>query len=207
MKESKGGHSEKDLLILSSQHDRRAFTQLFHIHKHKLYSFLLRLTGSTEMAEDVTQDVFLRMWENRSRLPGIENFDSYIFRTARNRCITVFKRAAMEAAILMEAQYTTPSWNRVTDDAVVEKELREKLRSLLEKLPPQQKLVYTLSREYGLKYEEIGRRLDISPATVKNHMVQALRTLREQFRLRSDSVSFFLALLFLAALENNFPCH
>lgn len=206
MNELRGGHSEKELMMLSSQHDRRAFTQLFHIHKHKLYSFLIRLTGSTEMAEDITQDVFLRMWQNRSRLPEIERFDSYIFRTAHNRCITVFKRAAIEASILAETQYTAGAPSRVTEDAVIEKELRERLAALLEKLPPQQKLVYTLSREYGLKYEEIGRRLNISSGTVKNHMVQALRTLREQFRSYSDSVSFFLVLLLLAA-KNNFPFH
>lgn len=190
-------HSEKALLLLSSKGDRYAFTQLFHLYKHKLYSFLLRLTGSPQMAEDIIQDIFIKIWTRKEQLNEVEKFGSYLFRMAQNQSINAFRKMAAETLALSHIQSATDQ--NSTDCYLYEKETTALLHQALSRLSAQQKLVYTLSREEGLKYEEIAHRLNLSPSTVKNHMIAALRTLRETFNARPDVVGTLLVLLSVAS--------
>jgi len=186
----------KELLLLSSRGDTDAFTRLFHLHKHKLYSFLLRLTGSPQMSEDIIQDIFTKIWMQRQQLPAIEKFGSYLFRMAQNHSINAFKKMAVETLALSALQPVGE--HNTTDTYLSEKETTALLQQALSRLSTQQKLVYTLSREEGLKYEEIAHRLNVSPSTVKNHMIIALRTLRETFNARPDMVGLLVILVFIA---------
>jgi RNA polymerase sigma-70 factor (ECF subfamily) len=78
-------HTETALLHAAALGDQSAFAQLFMQSRHKLFSFLMRLTNSPEMTEDVIQDIFMKLWRNRASLPNIENFSSYLFRMAQNQ--------------------------------------------------------------------------------------------------------------------------
>ncbi|CAL1518953.1 RNA polymerase sigma-70 factor [Chitinophaga sp. MM2321] len=169
---------EKELLQQSAKGSEASFTRLFCIYKHKLYSFLLRSTGSSEMTEDIIQDVFLKLWKDRENLVNIEQFGGYIYRMAQNRVINAFRRMAKETLILAELKVPA-SVDAAAEDNLSAREVREQLETALEKLSPKQKLVYTLSREHGLKHDEIARHLNISPSTVNNHMIEALRTIRK----------------------------
>ncbi len=185
------GHNDKELLYLSSKGDQAAFTTLFHQHKNKLFSFILRITKSSPLTEDLIQDIFYTLWKNRATLTGINDFDRYLFRMAQNRCINSFRQTLRDHTLLTTLSDKTVAENS-PEQKLSEKEIRERLQQVLSGLPVQQKLVYTLSREYGLKYHEIARELNISPSTVKNHMAQALKTLRNQFALHRDLVSLSL---------------
>ena len=72
--------TERDLLLLSSTGDAQAFTEIFHRYKHKLFGAMVRLTGSAEQAEDIVQEVFMKLWDDRARLPEIENINFVIKR-------------------------------------------------------------------------------------------------------------------------------
>jgi len=189
-------YEEGTLLREAAGGSESAFTELFHYYKDKLYSFLLRLTESPEMAEDVIQDIFLKLWKSRAGLTGIDNFGSYIFRMAQNQCLTHFKRVARETLILAELQReaTVPD----TENTEALRAMQQKLEAVVAQLPPQQRLIYTLSREQGLKHEEIARRLAISPSTVKNHMIQALSSIRKELAPYARTGAFvtcFIALI------------
>lgn len=191
-------YDEYLLLQKAANGSEMAFTELFYHYKDKLYSFLYGLTGSPEMTEDVIQDTFLKLWKNRTGLKEIDNFSGYIFRMVRNQCLTYFKRAAKETLILAQLQKEVPIPGPDPDHDRISLDIRQKLDEVVSQLPTQQKLVYTLSREQGLKYEEIARQLDISPATVKNHMIKALSSIREQLSPYARSsiwVPCFLAII------------
>lgn len=184
----KSVHTEKDLLLLSAGGSQAAFTELYNLNKDRLYSFVLSLTKSEEQALDVVHDVFMRLWINRAQLVNIENFCSYIYRSAQNQILNSFKRAMNEAAILSLINPDV-SQNNVEENLNY-KVLEERLAAIIEKLPPQQRLVYTLSREQGLRHEDIAKQLLISPSTVKNHMVQALKTIKAILKndLKTDHI-------------------
>ncbi|MBO9727336.1 MAG: RNA polymerase sigma-70 factor [Chitinophaga sp.] len=180
---------EQRLLQLAAAGHEEAFTRLFHGHKHKLYSFLLRLTNSPEMSEDVIQDVFLKLWKDRQQLLHIEQFGGYIYRMAQHQVLNAFRRMAKETLILAEINKLHLTAHDNAEDHLQVQEVRARLNKALDKLPPKQKLVYTLSRDQGLKHDEIARHLNISPATVNNHMIAALRTIREQLGIHLQSAT------------------
>ncbi|RPD41404.1 RNA polymerase sigma factor [Chitinophaga barathri] len=185
-------NNETELIQHAAAGDAMAFAALFRLYKDKLYGFLLRATGSPEMAEDVVQDIFLRLWKHREKLPEITRFDAYIFQMARNQVINSLKRMAKETLILDELVKTGVAVRIDAEDRLNVQEVNKHLLSALEKLTPRQKLVYTLSRDKGLKHEEIARFLDISPSTVNNHLIEALRLIRQQLSARPEAFTIFI---------------
>ncbi|WP_295121381.1 RNA polymerase sigma factor [uncultured Chitinophaga sp.] len=170
--------SEKELLRQAAEGNQASFSSLFHTYKHKLYGVLLRMTDSAEMTEDIIQDVFLKLWKNREELPAIEHFSAYLFRMAQNQALNAFKRRAREYQYIASLQ--EPITGAEAETNISLQEVKAKLESAVQQLPPKQKQVFTLSRDKGLKHEEIAREMNISPATVNNHMIEALRSLRKQ---------------------------
>ncbi len=188
-------HNEKELLLLASQADQGAFTTLFHLYKNKLYAYVLRLTESEMLAEDIVQDVFMKLWNDHHSLNTIDNFGSYLFRMSKNQVINHFKRMAHETLIMAELFHQNPVGHNETQEIVALNEVEKILGDILEKLPPQQKTVYHLSREEGRSHDEIANLLKISPNTVKNHIVQAMSTIRTQLRKHADTMLLVAAII------------
>lgn len=183
---------EKEWLEMAAGGDELAFTHLFHAYKFKLYGFISKLTGSPATAEDVVQDVFLKLWKDRKSLRDVESFGSYLFRMAQNHAINGFRKMAREVDMLKEMNTGDLPAHSTPQSHIALKETREILHRAIEQLPPRQKAIYLLSREEGVKHEEIARRLRITTGTVKNHMIQALRTLREQLSQHPHSLEILL---------------
>lgn len=173
--------TDKQLLSLLQNGDKEAFTTLFEAYRDKLYSFILHLSGSSEIAGDVLQDVFLKIWHDRYSLGDITNFNAYLFRMAQNRAVNLLLRRSKELLILKEIGYKQTKSIDI-EEVFAEHEVQELLRKAMEQLPQQQRRVFELSRQEGLKYKEIAVCLGISTSTVRNHMVHALKTIREFVR-------------------------
>ncbi|WP_165940050.1 RNA polymerase sigma factor [Dyadobacter psychrotolerans] len=191
-------NNERALLVRSSESDENAFAALFHLYKHKLYAYLLRLTESEMLSEDIVQDVFMKLWNDRSSLSEIDSFGSYLFRMSKNHVINHFRRMSHETLIIAEMFQLNDSAHNETQDMIALKETEKILGEIIEKLPAQQKAVYQLSRQDGKSHDEIANLLKISPNTVKNHIVQAMSTIRTQLRRHSDTL---LILAGIAALK------
>ncbi|MHA4738962.1 RNA polymerase sigma factor [Dyadobacter sp. MSC1_007] len=189
--------SDKYLVLSAAQGSQAAFVALFHRYKNKLYGYTLRLTGSEMLAEDIVQDVFMKLWADHASLASIDNFGSYLFRMSRNHVLNHFKRMAHETAIVSEMFRDGEQGNNNAHDMLAAKEVEQVLQSVVETLPPQQRAVYLLSREEGKSHEEIADLLKISPNTVKNHIVQAMATIRAQVRRHADSLLVAAMLLSL----------
>jgi len=173
-------YREKELLIQSAEGSEQAFAELFHLHRNRLFTFLMRLTGAPEQTEDVIQDIFLKLWVHKDQLPAIEQFSSYLFRMAQNQVLTSFRRTAKETQILAQLKRDVLGTNQAIGQENLElTEVKKLLDAAISQLPNQQKLIFRLSRETGLKQEEIAEQLHISPHTVRNHMALALKAIRE----------------------------
>ena len=187
--------NEKELLRLASRSDTAAFTAIFHHYKHKLYSYTFRLTGSSQLSEDIVQDVFMKLWKDHELLAGVDNFGGYLFKMSKNHVVNHFKRIAHETLIMAEILHYLPTEYNNTQEIIDVNEAQGILNEIVEKLPAQQKAVYNLSREKGLSHEEIAKILAISPNTVKNHIVQAMATIRTQLRLHANMILILIATL------------
>lgn len=180
--------------------NEQAFAQLFKMHYNQLGDFIFRITESKQITQEIVQDVFLKIWINRSSLATIESFKAYLMVVARNHAYNCLKQIAREKSrqkqwadtVLLQA--VTKELETVPGhDAADRGKLLEEAVALL---PPQQKNVYLLSRQEGISHEGIAKRLNISHGTVKKHMVLALRFLKNHLRTNSNLLILFITTSF-----------
>lgn len=168
--------TETNLLRQLTEGNQSAFTELFHAYRDKLFSFLLRICSSPQQAEDIVQDVFLKIWTMRADLLEIRDFEPYLYRMSHNHAVNMLRKNARESAFRSKMQ-ALPSLG-LPEQEMNRKETEATIRHAIEGLTKQQKQVFILSREQGLNQKEISEKLEITIPTVKSHMTQALRFLR-----------------------------
>lgn len=171
----------KNLLDRLSKNDEHAFRLIFHAFSDKVYSFSFRLTRSQETAEEMVQEVFLKVWINRASLAAVDNFNGYLYTVTRNLAFNILKRLSIEEKAKHTLQREFADKHSDTEETVIHRDYQQLLNRAISHLPPQQRVVYSLCHQEGLRYEEVAQRLKISRLTVKTHMQQALRTLKSQF--------------------------
>lgn len=168
-----------DLLARLQDGDEAAFSILFYAFKDKLYSFLLDFTKSPAIAEDMVQNTFLTIWHDRKKMKEINSLDAYIFRMAKNMAIDHMRKYARETYPLeLFLQDNIAGHGLDPHHEFINKELSDKIMEAINTLPPQQKKVYLLHHEEGLKHEEIAQLLQLSPSTIRNHLMRANSSLR-----------------------------
>jgi RNA polymerase sigma-70 factor (family 1) len=181
-------HSQDDseirLLTAISKGDERSFEQLYNIYKDRIYSISLRLCMSSSVAEDMVQEIFLKLWINREKLDQVEHFRAYFYSIARNHIIRALKTIDRTAnPILYNAEPIDPS---AADFRLLDNEYQNIVRNAICSLSPQQAKVYYLSRESGLKRNEIAVQMGISSDTVKTHLSQAIKNIRAFCLIHSE---------------------
>ncbi len=161
-----------------------------------LKTYLLKLSRSKETAEDIVHDVFLELWKNREQLTGIEQFKPYLFRAVHNRAHRSFERQAKESLILHELlkeQGLAVAFEG--EDRITSEEVRKFIRQAVDKLTPQQKKIFLLSRHEGLSHAAIAQRLGVNSQTVSNHLSDALRFLRNEIDAAYGSYAIAIIVL------------
>jgi RNA polymerase sigma-70 factor (family 1) len=160
--------------------DADAFCQLFDLYRRRIYTYILKITSSPEIAENAIQDIFLKIWQNREKLRHVENFNAYLHRMAQNYAYSGFRSMAKEELTITELKRVALPQAPHPEQILLSKEIRGRIHDLVCQLSPQQRAVFLMNREEGMKYEEIAKQLHISVLTVKKHMSIALRILREE---------------------------
>jgi len=192
-------YNEESLLIRITEGDSNAFNILFHQNKNKVYTYAIKVLQSELYAEEVVQDVFMKIWINREALLGIDNFGGYLRIMTRNHALTALKKIALENQINSSKFKNWSEAHSDTENNITFRETRVILDKAIDHLTPQQKVIYTLCHEQGLKYNEVAQKLNISPLTVKTHMGNALQSIR-RFLLKNADIA---SLIVFIMLKNN----
>jgi RNA polymerase sigma-70 factor (ECF subfamily) len=163
--------------------DERALEQIFRAYYEGLVGFVRRYVKTTEIAEELVQDLFLKMWSRRGSLGEIDSVKTYLFRAARNTALNHLRRRKLEHEWLeKEGTTITEEQTQEGDETVAESELASAVRAAVDRLPPRCREVFMLSRDGGLTYGEIAKSLGISIKTVETQMGRALKALRESLK-------------------------
>lgn len=157
--------------------DEFAFRVFFDQYKNRFYAVVLKMTRSDTVAQEMVQDIFLKIWQNRTSLATLENPDAYFFTTLYRLVYKYYKKLSMERRLLKLIS-ESPHFQNITDETVLAQESEKLINQAVAKLPPQQQLVFKLSKQDGLSREQIAEQLHISPHTVRNHMAEAIRFIR-----------------------------
>lgn len=154
------------------------FKGLFDNYKDRVYGYVLKICRSPYAAEEITQEIFMKLWFCRDLLHEIENPDAYIFRMAKNKTLNYLRQAKHDEKLLQQLQQQMKTEENDADQKAVMADYERLLREALALVSPQRRQVYQLSRIQGLSYDEIAAHLQLSRNTVRNHLVEALRFIR-----------------------------
>lgn len=175
-----------ELLKSVAEGSESAFKQVYDYYFPKIQTFAFRVLHDNELAQEVAQEVMLELWQMGSDLKTILNLDAFLKTLTKRRTIDAWRRLQTKRAAEQAVWAGWKESNEETEEHVILNETRQIIEEAIHLLPPQQRTVYQLCQQEGLKYEEAARRLDIAPGTVQTHMKLALRFLRSYLRQHVD---------------------
>ncbi|MCC8424575.1 RNA polymerase sigma factor [Mucilaginibacter sp. UR6-11] len=185
---------EKELVSLLKKGDRLAFEHLYHNYKHRLYGNLRKILKSDSAAQELLQQLFVKIWENRLSLDPDKVFKAYLFSIAENLAYDFFRKAARDKNLEARLMTVATEGYSYIEEALYRKESVAILNRAVASLPPQRRHVFTLCKLEGKTYEEVSVELGISTSTINDHIVKGTRSVKEYLFLSKD-----FALLLLSA--------
>ncbi|MGA6118196.1 RNA polymerase sigma factor [Sphingobacterium anhuiense] len=171
--------NENDLLQRLIDGDHAAFETIYHHYKQQLAVNLLKLLKDDDLATDALQDLFTRVWKNRTSIDVNQSFKAYLYRIAKNLVIDYYRKAAHDRT-LYDLLLQTADWYSPIEEQLIKKENKEIFTSLLNKLPLQQRRAFELHKLNGKSYKEIAEIMGITPTTINKHIYQASQSIKEQ---------------------------
>ena len=189
---------EKELLIHLRNSDKEAFDEIYNRYYLKLRSYVLKFVKVSQYAEDIVQDAFLKIWEIRESIDPEKHFSGYLFTITKNLIFKFFKLAANNTDVLNEIVISTVPQEIEEGNIVEWKELANEIQKAIQMLPAKRKEVFLLCKEEQMSYDEVSEKLGISRNTIKEHMVLAMKFIKNYLKSRalyfSQTAFFFLFL-------------
>lgn len=179
---------EHILLRKLREGDTEALDILYLRYAAKVRDFAFRLLGDSVEAEDITHDIFLRVWEQRKTVGNVMSFKGYLFRMTRNAIFNAFKHRQVESKYQAQAVADRTEVPGDTDDRVSTNDLMEMIDLAVSNMPEQRRKVFCMSRYENMSYNDIAEALNISPKTVQYHISGALAELRKLL----SAIAFFV---------------
>jgi RNA polymerase sigma-70 factor (ECF subfamily) len=173
-------YSDEKLMQEIRADNMYAFDALYVKYCKRVYKFAYSILKTREETENLMQDVFLNLWENRHKVEKDSSVKSYIFTITYHSAISVIRKKARESEFVLYLKSVQKIDEEPVDVVLEYTELKNKVDEIINALPKRQKEVYQLHKVEALKYNEIAERLHISVNTIENHMSRALKAIREK---------------------------
>jgi RNA polymerase sigma-70 factor (ECF subfamily) len=159
--------------------NEQSFEQVYKCFYKKLYQFAFAIVKQRMAAEEIAEDVFIKIWQNKSKLPQVQNLKVYLYTAIKNTALNYLSKQAIENLtepfnnidVQLNHAVTTP------EQIMITAEMHKKVREAVETLPPKCKMIFKLIREDGLKYKEVAEILNISVNTIDAQMAIAVKKL------------------------------
>ncbi|MCK9344166.1 MAG: RNA polymerase sigma-70 factor [Massilibacteroides sp.] len=172
----------KGLINRIKQGDERAFSILYHQYSHTVFNFCQLYMRSQADAEEVVQEVFVKVWESRAFIREDQSFKGFLFMVTRNLIFDKFrKRQRQETFELTVLQAMEEGYD--IEDEIEASDLSQYIDTLITNLPPRCQEIFNLSRKKHLTHKEIAVQLDLSEKTIENQITKALKFLRKNLLL------------------------
>lgn len=171
--------------------DKPLFERLFKAHFVHLCNFAYQYIQDSDSAKDITQKVFINLWESREKIDPQKALKSYLFTSVRNRCLNYIRDQKKYRSHVLDIEIADLEIGFEEGDSGIS-ELEERIEAALNALPEKCRQVFEMSRYKNMKYKDIAEELEVSVKTVEAHMSKALKSLREQLK---DVVSLLIWVL------------
>ncbi len=195
---SYGNHILNNEVNLSSllhrlkQGDERAFSKIYDHFSRSLYRKILRLVNDDEVAQELLQELFLKVWVKRESINPEQSFWPYLYEGAKWLVYKHYRRIAYNKRLLDHLIITTVPHDTNAEELLIDQETQELLIQAIEHLPPQRKQVFKLCKFEGKSYQEVAEMLGISTSTISNQIVAANKSVKEYFLLNNNLIVLFI---------------
>ena len=174
--------------------DKKALDELYNYYYPRLYAFSKRFLKVEDDINDILQDVFIKLWENRKNIKNVETFNAWIFTITKNTVVSYFRERIKLTEFESRVREMASTEGYLTDTTAEYEDIKEKVGQLIEKLPEKRKQIFKLSREQGLSNKEIAAEMGISVKTVEDHIMHAIRFLKDNLKALDIITLLYLAL-------------
>lgn len=195
---------EKTLVLDLLDNSELAFCQLYALYKDRLITFAMKFVKSREIAEDVFQDAFISVWQNRRFLNPNMPFGPYIYTIVKNRILNLLTNLDRERELMKILSSQAVETGNDIENQLADMEITQLLNKAITKLTPQQKRIFSMSRHEMKSHKEIAKSLNISVYTVQQHISASLKIIRSYLQKHGDGCITECALLFLCLTNPSF---
>lgn len=192
------GLNDRELISLLQQDDEGALRPIYDNYIRQLHYFILRTAKSRQLAEDVVQDVFIKVWDNRMQIDSEQPFKPYLYTIAKRHLLNLLKRVQHEAYIVEEMRKNTSPVENTTDMTIDFQESNVAITEAIDKLPSQCREVFLRCKIKGQSYRQAAEELGITEGTVNSQMVKALRSIRMHMQLKNTLGAILLVLNYMS---------
>src|SRR5829696_506494 len=186
---------ERELVVALGKGSEQAFQRIYQLYSPRLFGRLLKLLKSETQAQEILQEVFIKLWEHRYSLDADKSFRSFLFKIAENKVYDFFRKAARDKTLEASLVALSTSNHNSMEDYLLAEENLQLLQKAVQSLPPQRQQVFRLCKLEGKSYKEVGELLHISLSTISDHIVKATKTIKEYIDQHPPSLVFFALLL------------
>lgn len=175
--------------------DQQTFEQVYNHYSSQVYRLAFRFLKDKAQSEEIVQETFIKLWLNRHKLDVSGNLWLYLYVIAKRLSLNELRKISQSEELSAQLLLNITEAHNHTEEEILAADMEKFTESVLNKLPNQQQTIFRLSRVEGLTHQQIAEKLGISPNTVKNHMVEALKNIKNQ--LKDTELVYFMALIFL----------
>ena len=183
----------------------QAFAQIYDQFSRPLYRNILYLVKDEDIAEELLQDLFLKLWLKREHIDPNRKWLSYLYESANRMVIDHFRKIAKDQRMINHLILTTVDHVTNAEDKLIDQETHALLAKAIEHLPPQRKLVFKLCKMEGKSHKEVAELLGISTHTISNQIKAANKSLKEFFLLDNSLAVLFIASVLIALIAESSP--
>jgi RNA polymerase sigma-70 factor (ECF subfamily) len=192
--------SVSDLVTALRTGSEPAFRELFNRYAGKVFRYVMRFVPAEPVAEELMQDVFMKVWNYRENLDAAQSFNNFLFRITKNHILNYLRDTQRDVALNKEYRLSLSSFHNAVEESLIHEEYIALANKAISLLPDKRRSIFIMSRLEGKSYEQIAQALDISKDTVRLQMIKSIKSIREYLRLHVDvpigmtilGVAFFL---------------
>ena len=172
--------------------NEQCLAELYKVFSKRLHHFARVITRSPEVAEEIVEDVFVKLWSNRHRINEVENLTVYLYVAVKNRSLNAISQKATELIKAPFDDLDIEAGQVVTDpyNLLVTAEMMKRMQQAVDNLPPRCKMIFKLVREDGLKHREVAEILNISINTVDVQMAIAIKKICAELQINRTVKGF-----------------
>lgn len=189
-----GDSYQHELLERLRQGDEPAFNLLYKAYSKPLYLRIMRMVKNKDTADELLQELFIKLWNSREKIDSQKSFQSYMYTIAQHMVYNYFRKVVRNEALINSLLQDAADHYLSSDTLLEDKQTAQLLQDAIDQLSPQRKQVFNLCKVEGKSYEEAARIMGISTATVNSHMTRAIQSIKEYVLKHQD-----LAVLLMTA--------